>query len=110
MGINPLQNAPILAGIGETEQGLKGKLLLFKNLCTWRPNTVYKNRSVRRHQAIFWRRCRGGKETTAHRTPSSTQRHKAIFWCRCQRGERLKVFSLDSAILSFCFWCPGGPP
>src|SRR4051812_38334613 len=47
------------------------------NLCTWRPNTVYKNRSVRRHQAIFWRRCRG--------------------------GERLKVISLDSAILSFCF-------
>src|SRR3954463_16184049 len=47
------------------------------NLCTWRPNTVYKNRSVCRHQAIFWRRCRG--------------------------GERLKVISLDSAILSFCF-------
>src|SRR4051794_8874464 len=47
------------------------------NLCTWRPNIVYKNRSVRRHQAIFWRRCRG--------------------------GERLKVFPLDSAILSFCF-------
>src|SRR3954462_10650613 len=47
------------------------------NLCTWRPNTVYKNRSVRRHQALFWRRCRG--------------------------GERLKVFPLDSAILSFCF-------
>jgi hypothetical protein len=23
------------------------------NLCTWRPNTVYKNRSVRRHQALF---------------------------------------------------------
>ena len=22
-----------------------------KNLCTWRPNTVYKNRSVRRHQS-----------------------------------------------------------
>src|SRR4051812_36935078 len=47
------------------------------NLCTWRSNTLYKNRSVRRHQAIFWRRCRG--------------------------GERLKVFPLDSAILSFCF-------
>ena len=47
------------------------------NLCTWRPNTVYKNRSVRRHQALFWRRCRG--------------------------GERLKVLPLDSAILSFCF-------
>ena len=47
------------------------------NICTWRPKTVYKNRSVRRHQALFWRRCRG--------------------------GERLKVFPLDSAILSFCF-------
>src|SRR4051794_4571497 len=22
------------------------------NLCTWRPNTVYKNRSVRRHQGV----------------------------------------------------------
>ena len=47
------------------------------NLCTWKPNTVYKNRSVRRHQAIFWRRCRGGK-----------------CW---------KVSPLDSAIISFCF-------
>jgi hypothetical protein len=28
------------------------------NLCTWRPNTVYKDRSVHRHQALFWRRCR----------------------------------------------------
>src|SRR3954451_5874825 len=47
------------------------------NLCTWRPNIVYKNKSVRRHQIIFWRRCRG--------------------------GERLKVISLDSAILYFLF-------
>ena len=31
------------------------------NLCSWRPNTVYKNRSTRRHQAIFCRRCRGGQ-------------------------------------------------
>src|SRR3954466_12209294 len=31
------------------------------NLCTWRPYTIYKNRSVRRHQAIFWCRFRGGK-------------------------------------------------
>ena len=31
------------------------------NLCSWRPNTVYKHRSTRRHQALFWRRCRGGK-------------------------------------------------
>src|SRR3954447_13752300 len=62
----------------------------FANLCTWRPNTVYKNKSVRRHQAIFWRRCRGGKETTAHPTPSSTQRHQAIFWGRCRGGKPLK--------------------
>ena len=25
------------------------------NLCTWRPNTVYKNRSVRRHHASDWK-------------------------------------------------------
>jgi hypothetical protein len=36
------------------------------NLCTWRPNTVYKNRSVRRHQALFWRCCRGGKVKGTH--------------------------------------------
>ena len=36
------------------------------NLCSWRPNTVYKNRSTRRHQALFWRRCRGGKVKGTH--------------------------------------------
>ena len=70
------------------------------NLCTWRPNTVYKNRSVRRHQALFWRRCRGGKVKGTH-TPVSG--NEALFWRRCRGGERLKVFPLDSAILSFCF-------
>jgi hypothetical protein len=29
------------------------------SLCTWRPNTVYKNRRVHRHHALFWHRCRG---------------------------------------------------
>ena len=57
------------------------------NLCTWRPNTVYKNRSVRRHQAIFWRRSRGGKVKGTH-----------ILLCECS-----KLFPLDSEILSFCF-------
>jgi hypothetical protein len=57
------------------------------NLCTWRPNTVYKNRSVRRHQALFWRRCRGGKVKGTH-----------ILVCECSR-----VFPLDSAIIYFCF-------
>src|SRR4051795_13290254 len=57
------------------------------NLCTWRPNIVYKSRSIRRHQALFWRRCRGGKVKGAH-----------ILVCGYS-----KVFPLDSAISSFCF-------
>src|SRR3954469_7721372 len=63
------------------------------NLCTWRPNTVYKNRSVRRHQALFWHHCRGGKVKGTH-----------ILWLLSSlvAGECLKVFPLDSAILSFC--------
>jgi hypothetical protein len=58
------------------------------NLCTWRPNTVYKNRHVRRHQALFWRRCRGCKVKGTH-----------ILLCECS-----KLFPLDSAIISFCFF------
>jgi hypothetical protein len=57
------------------------------NLCTWRPNTVYKNRSVRRHQALFWRFCRGGKVKGTH-----------ILLYGCS-----KVFPLDPAIISLCF-------
>jgi hypothetical protein len=57
------------------------------NLCTWRPNTVYKNRCVRRHQALFWRRCQGGKVKGIH-----------ILVCGCSN-----LFPLDSAIISFCF-------
>ena len=37
-----------------------------RNLCTWRPNTVYKSRSICRHQALFWRGCRGGKVKGTH--------------------------------------------
>jgi len=58
------------------------------NLCTWRPNTVYKNRSVCRHQALFWRRCRGGKVKGTR-----------ILLCECS-----KLFPLNSAITSFCFF------
>ena len=36
------------------------------NLCSWRPNTVYRKRRGHRHQAIFWRRCRGGKVKGTH--------------------------------------------
>src|SRR3954467_11360989 len=42
---------------------------------------------VRRHQALFWRHCRGGKVKGTH-----------ILRCECS-----KLFPLDSAILSFCF-------
>jgi hypothetical protein len=59
----------------------------FTNLCTWRPNTVYKNRRVRRHQALFWRHCWGGKVKGTR-----------ILLCECS-----KLFSLDSIIISFCF-------
>jgi hypothetical protein len=57
------------------------------NLCTWRPNTVYKNRRMRRHQALFWDRCQGGKVKGTR-----------ILLCECS-----KLFSLDSTIISFCF-------
>ena len=68
------------------------------NLCTWRPNTVYKNRSVRRHQAIFWRHCRGGKVKGTH-----ILQLLSYFLALLLTGECLKVFPLDSAIISFCF-------
>src|SRR4051794_23183227 len=48
------------------------------NLCTWRPNTVYKSRSICRHQAIFWRRCRGTNEAILHNSPSSTLRSEKV--------------------------------
>jgi hypothetical protein len=56
-------------------------------LCTWRLNTIYKDRSERRHQSLFWRCCRGGKVKGTH-----------ILVCGCS-----KLFPLDSAIISFCF-------
>jgi hypothetical protein len=64
------------------------------NLCTWRPNTVYKDRSVCRHQALFWRRCWGGKVKGTH-----------ILWLLSLlvAGECSKLFPLDSVIISFCF-------
>jgi hypothetical protein len=62
------------------------------NLCTWSPNTVYKNRSVRRHQALFWRCCRGGKVNGTHI-------HLLLLVRGCS-----KFFPLDSAIISFCFF------
>jgi hypothetical protein len=57
------------------------------NLYTWRPNTVYKNRRVRRHQTLFWCRCRGGKVKGTR-----------ILLCECS-----ELFPLDCAIISFCF-------
>ena len=68
------------------------------NLCTWRPNTVYKNRSVHGHQAIFWRRCRGGKVKGTHILQLLSYFRALLLTCECS-----KVFPLDSAIISFCF-------
>ena len=67
------------------------------NLCSWRPNTVYKNRSTRRHQALFWRRCRGGKVKGIH-TPVPGKSTFLAPLCVCS-----KLFPLDPAIASFCF-------
>jgi hypothetical protein len=81
------------------------------NLCTWRPNTVYKNRSVCRHQALLWRHCWGLKKKKLPRQPCAI---KALFYRRCRGGkvkgthilvcECSKVFPLDSAIISFYFF------
>ena len=68
------------------------------NLCTWRPNTVYKNRSVRRHQALFWHRCRGGKVKGTHIVWILSYLLVLLLVCECS-----KLFPLDSAIISFCF-------
>ena len=68
------------------------------NLCSWRPNTVYRNRSVRRHQAIFWRRCRGGKVKGIHIFRLLSYFLALLPVCECS-----KLFLLDSAIISFCF-------
>ena len=68
------------------------------NLCSWRPNTVYRNRSVRRHQAIFWRRCRGGKVKGIHILRLLSYFLALLPVCECS-----KLFPLDPAIASFCF-------
>ena len=68
------------------------------NLCSWRPNTVYRNRSVRRHQAIFWRRCRGGKVKGIHILRLLSYFLALLPVCECS-----KVFPLDPAIISFYF-------
>jgi hypothetical protein len=68
------------------------------NLYTWRPNTVYKNRSVRRHQALFWRRCRGSKVKGTHILWLLSYLLVLLLVCEC-----LKLFRWDSAITYFCF-------
>ena len=68
------------------------------NLCFWRPNTVYKNRSTCRHQALFWHRCRGGKVKGIHILRLLSYFLALLPVCECS-----KLSPLDSAILSFCF-------
>jgi hypothetical protein len=68
------------------------------NLCTWRPNTVYKNRSIRRHQALFWCHCWGGKVNGTHILWLLSYLLVPLLVCECS-----KLFPLDSAIISFLF-------
>jgi hypothetical protein len=67
------------------------------NLFTWRPNTVYKSRS-RRHQALFWHRCWGGKVKGTHILWLLSYLLVLLLVCECS-----KLFPLDSAIICFCF-------
>jgi hypothetical protein len=69
-----------------------------RNLYTWSPNTVYKNRSICRHQALFWRHCQGGKVKGTHILWLLSYLLVLLLVC-----EFLKLFPLDSAIISFCF-------
>jgi hypothetical protein len=71
------------------------------NLSTWRPNTVYKNRSMHRDQALFWRRCRGGKVQCTHILWLLSYLLVQLLVCECS-----KLFPLASAIISFisCFY------
>ena len=93
---------------------LRENLLLFYKPLHLEAQQLSTRIEVRRHQAIFWRRCRGGKVKGTHtRYPTATASQKAIFWRRCRGGkvkgthilrcECSKLFPLDSAILSFCF-------
>ena len=68
------------------------------NLYTWRPNTVYKNRSVRRHQALFWHNHRGGKVKGTHILCLLSYLLVLLLVCECS-----KLFPLDSKIISFSF-------
>jgi hypothetical protein len=68
------------------------------NLYTWRPNTVYKNRSICRHQAFFWRRCHRGKVKGTHILWLLSYLLVLLLACECS-----KLFPLDSVIISFCF-------
>jgi hypothetical protein len=65
------------------------------NLCTWRPNIVYKNIRMRIYQALFWRRCRGGKVKGTHILWLLSYLLVLLLVCECS-----KLFPLDSAIIS----------
>jgi hypothetical protein len=51
------------------------------NLCTWRPNTVYKNRSVRRHHQAP----PPAPSRPSPRSPSYRHRYRRRRWLRCPR-------------------------
>jgi hypothetical protein len=63
------------------------------NLCTWRPNTIYKNRSVRRHQSPPCRGSVGGTLPSAL-IPSLAQNCDELsqIWSPSSRGVSREVF------------------
>ena len=95
---------------------LRENLLLFYKPLHLEAQQLSTRIEVRRHQAIFWLRCRGGKVKVIHTgalKKKNLPRQTPIFWRHCRGGkvkgthilrcECSKLFPLDSAILSFCF-------
>src|SRR6187455_1037410 len=73
------------------------------NLCSWRPNTVYKNRIVRRHQAIFWRRCRGGKVKGIHILWLQSYFLVLLLVCECSKFFSFRFCNYIFLFLVFIF-------
>ncbi len=95
---------------------LRENLLLFYKPLHLEAQQLSTRIEVHRHQAIFWRCCRGGKVKGIHiggLKKKNLPRQTPIFWRRCRGGkvkgthilrcECSKLFPLDSIILSFCF-------
>ena len=77
---------------------LRENLLLFYKPLHLEAQQLSTRIEVRRHQAIFWRRCWGGKVKGTHILWILSYLLVLLLVCECS-----KLFPLDYAIISFCF-------